>query len=162
MRLHSWGVGHELEGLGPAAAREVGKKCLAVAGDSVSLSSCSHASSWEITASNQLKTGENCMSQAGSFTGSEDVAASAPIHATSTGDSALHGAKMAVDGDEASYWRSDPGSDAAQELTIDLGGARKLATVEIVWEAPAESFAIQVSKVRPANTFLCRQHISAH
>ena len=137
-----------MEGLGPAAAREVGKKCLAVAGDSVSLSSCSHASSWEITASNQLKTGENCMSQAGSFTGSEDVAASAPIHATSTGDSALHGAKMAVDGDEASYWRSDPGSDAAQELTIDLGGARKLATVEIVWEAPAESFAIQVSKVR--------------
>ena len=137
-----------MEGLGPAAAREVGKKCLAVAGDSVSLSACGHASSWEITASNQLKTGENCMSQAGSFTGSEDVAASAPIHATSTGDSALHGAKMAVDGDEASYWRSDPGSDAAQELTIDLGGARKLATVEIVWEAPAESFAIQVSKVR--------------
>ena len=31
-------------------------------------------------------------------------------------------------------------------MTIDLGGERKLATVEIVWEAPAEAFSIQVSK----------------
>ena len=54
------------------------------------------------------------MSQAGSFTGSEDCAASSAIHATSTGDSENHGAGKAVDGDESSYWRSDPGSDAVQ------------------------------------------------
>ena len=44
------------------------------------------------------------------------------------------------------YWRSDPSSDAVQEITIDLGGERKLATVEIIWEAPPESFSVQVSK----------------
>jgi hypothetical protein len=124
----------------------VGHKCLQAAGDSVSLSSCAHASSWELTASGQLKSGDNCLSQSGSFTGSEDAAASAPIQATSTADSENHGAKQAVDNDESSYWQSDPGSAGAQELTIDLGGARKLSAVEIVWEAPAESFMIQVSK----------------
>ena len=64
--------------------------------------------------------------------GSEDAAASAPIQATSTADSENHGAKQAVDNDESSYWQSDPGSAGAQELTIDLGGARKLSAVEIV------------------------------
>ena len=34
----------------------VGHKCLQAAGDSVSLSSCAHASSWELTASGQLKS----------------------------------------------------------------------------------------------------------
>lgn len=146
------GDGRELWQFEAAGAIQsaVGKKCLQAAGDSVSLSPCSHASSWELTAAGQLKmttgNGDTCMSQAGSFTGSEDCAASSAIHATSTGDSENHGAGKAVDGDESSYWRSDPGSDAVQELTIDLGGERKLATVEIVWEAPAEAFSIQVSK----------------
>ena len=69
----------------------------------------------------------------------------------STADSENHGAKQAVDNDESSYWQSDPGSAGAQELTIDLGGARKLSAVEIVRSgyrsAYAESMAGAASRL---------------
>jgi len=133
---------------GGAIQSSEGNKCLKVSQDAVSLESCSHASAWEITAAGQLKTGSSsCLSQAGSFPGNEDVAAGSPVHATSTSDSTHHGARMAVDNDEASFWRSDPNSESdTQEFIVDFGGVRKLGSVEIAWEAPASSFAIQISK----------------
>jgi len=42
-----------------------------------------------------------CLSQSGSFAGSEDIAAFAPVSATTSSDAAMHGAKMAVDSDTA-------------------------------------------------------------
>ena len=46
-----------------------------------------------------------CLSQSGSFAGSEDIAAFAPVAATTSSDAAMHGAKMAVDSDTATYDR---------------------------------------------------------
>jgi len=133
---------------GGAIQSSEGNKCLKVTQDSVSLESCSHASAWEITAAGQLKTGsDSCLSQAGSFPGNEDIASGSPVHATSTSDNKYHSASMALDNDEASFWKSDANSEnPTQEFIVDFGGVRKLGSVEIAWESPASSFTIQISK----------------
>jgi len=133
---------------GAAIQSSEGNKCLKVTQDSVSLESCANASPWEITASGQLKTGsDSCLSQAGSFPGNEDIASGSPVHSTSTSNNKYHAAHMAVDGDEASFWKSDANSEnPTQEFIVDFGGVRKLGSMEIAWEYPASSFSIQISK----------------
>merc|ERR1719159_994281 len=117
-------------------------KCVQASG---ALGPCTGAG-WEITESGQLKTGDMCLSQSGSFAGSEDIAAFAPVSATTSSDAAMHGAKMAVDSDTATFWQSAPGDARSQEFVIDFGGERKVASVEIEWEAPAVEYSIELSK----------------
>jgi len=140
------GDGRELFKFSQGGAIETveGNKCLKVDKGAVSLTSCSHASAFEITSSGQIKTDGNlCISQAGSFPGNEDVAAGSPVHATSTSDASFKGARNAVDNDEASFWSSSDGKN--QEFVVDFGGVRKLSSVDIAWEAPAQAFSVQVS-----------------
>lgn len=78
--------------------------------------------------------------------GLENVAAKAAAVASSTADAAAHGAKMAVDDNEASFWASkfDETKDPVT-FTIDLGGSHTLQHAELSWEFPAKSFAISLS-----------------
>jgi hypothetical protein len=48
--------------------------------------------------------GGNCLSQKGPAAGMEDVAAHGAITASSTADTAAHGANMAVDGSSSTFW----------------------------------------------------------
>ena len=138
------GEGSELWTFEAAGALKTatGAKCVQASG---ALGPCTGAG-WEITESGQLKTGDMCLSQSGSFAGSEDIAAFAPVSATTSSDAAMHGAKMAVDSDTATFWQSAPGDARSQEFVIDFGGERKVASVEIEWEAPAVEYSIELSK----------------
>merc|ERR1719265_2995718 len=137
------GDGRELFQFAAGKLETTGGECLQVAGGSVALSDCAHAGGWELTASGQMKSGDVCLTADGSYPGNEDAAASAPVHASSTSNSKFHGAGAAVDADEASFWQS--GEGAQQDFTVDFGASRKLSALEIVWEAPPASFAVEIS-----------------
>ncbi|MFD6150548.1 discoidin domain-containing protein [Streptomyces sp. NPDC060243] len=52
----------------------------------------------------------------------------------------------AIDGDEGTHWSSGPGGDPGAWLSVDLGSAYHVDTVEVVWEAAyAKAFRLQVS-----------------
>lgn len=112
-------------------------------------SSDSH-SKWDLQANGQLKlrhAGEHCLSQGGPAPGKENVAAKAAVMASSAADVIVHGASMAVDNSETTYWASR--LDDTKELvtfTIDFGGQRKLEYAQIVWEFPAKAFTISLSQ----------------
>jgi len=125
----------------------VSDKCLEVSGGNVGLGLCAgkSGSAWELSSTGQLKLAGSdlCLTQSGTYSGDEDAAHGAPVHATSTSDQDRHGAVMAVDGNEKTYWAA--GADGVQELTLDFGGARALASAVIEWEYPAEAFSLQLS-----------------
>ena len=73
------------------------------------------------------------MSQSGSFAGMENIALHGGISSTSDSDQ-FHVAARAVDGDEKTYWASD--SSANQELVIQFGAARRIASFSI--KSPAK------------------------
>ena len=67
------------------------------------------------------------MSQSGSFAGSEDIAAFAPVSATTSSDAAMHGAKMAVDSDTATSQEKQHRPIVVRSLTIHSTGDRIVA-----------------------------------
>lgn len=67
------------------------------------------------------------------------------IGATATGSSNLQPASFAIDGNNSSRWESNHGVDPSW-ITVDLGSAKNLASVEIMWEAAnAANYLIQGS-----------------
>ena len=54
---------------------------------------------------------------------------------------------MAVDGDLATAWRSDPAAGATQTLTLDFGGTREFGGLLLRWagNAYASRYDVQLS-----------------
>lgn len=123
------------------------KKCASsLAGrTALSTSDCADASTWKLLANGQIQMGEKCLSQNGEGAGIENTAVHAAVTATSSANSASHAASAAVDADDATFWASRPGDVGPIALTVDLGEARSISLVKIVWEFPAQSFAVSVS-----------------
>merc|ERR1719221_1992324 len=136
----------------------VGSKCLGLKdnvvtdGGHVVLEDCDVAAGskegrnqWALQKNNQIKSGrpgQYCLSQRGSAPGVENVAAKAAAMASSSVNAIAHGANMAVDGRDASYWASKFDVSEPVTFTIDLGGPKKLQSASISWQFPAKSFAI--------------------
>merc|ERR1719221_2274676 len=136
----------------------VGSKCLGLKdnvvtdGGHVVLEDCDVAAGskegrnqWALQKNNQIKSGrpgQYCLSQRGSAPGVENVAAKAAAMASSSVNAIAHGANMAVDGRDASYWASKFDVSEPVTFTIDLGGPKKLQSASISWEFPAKSFDI--------------------
>merc|ERR1719330_2299655 len=111
----------------------------------LSMLDCGGASTWQLLANGQAQVGEKCLSQAGQGGGTENVASHAAAEATSSANAASHAAAAAVDADDATFWASKPGDAGPVALTIDLGEARSVNLLKIVWEFPAQAFAVSVS-----------------
>jgi len=125
----------------------VSKRCAsAVAGTTaLSASDCAGASTWKFLSNGQAQVGDKCLSQAGEGAGIENVATHAAVAATSSASASSHSALAAVDSDEATFWASSPGDVGPVALTIDLGEARNIDIMKIIWEFPAQSFVVSVS-----------------
>lgn len=123
------------------------KKCASSLAGATTLSTadCGDASTWEFLANGQVRVGERCLSQRGEGAGIENAAVHAAVTATSSADSVSHAAAAAVDADDATFWASRPGDAGPIALTIDLGEARSISLMKIVWEFPAQAFAVSVS-----------------
>jgi len=143
------GDGRELWSLlgGGQLMNVVSKTCAsaAVGATTVSMSDCGGASTWELLANGQARVGEKCLSLSGEGAGTENAASHAAAEATSSANSASHAAAAAVDADDATFWASKPGDAGPVALTIDLGEARSINILKIVWEFPAQAFAVSVS-----------------
>jgi len=125
-----------------------GKKCLGAEGDTVALTDCDSASTWETQGNGQLKLGRAgnfCLSQSGVAAGVEDAAAHGAITSSSSADAAAHGANMAVDGSSKTFWASALDPAGPVTVTVDLGGHKHLRDLEIAWEFPAKSFSVGVT-----------------
>merc|ERR1719251_309518 len=123
------------------------KRCASAEAGATTLSTsdCGVASTWKFLANGQAQVGDKCLSQAGEGAGTENAAAHAAVAATSFANSASHAPAAAVDSDDATFWASRPGDAGPVSLTIDLGEARNINIVKILWEFPAQSFAVSVS-----------------
>jgi len=123
------------------------KKCAvpAAGGKTIGMSGCGDAGAWKMMPNGQVQVGGKCLSQQGAGAGTENVAAHAAVSATSSANSAAHAAAAAVDGDDATFWASQPGEAGPVVLTMALGEVRDLNLMKINWEFPAQSFAIAVS-----------------
>merc|ERR1712087_20026 len=143
------GDGRELWSLlgGGQLMNVVSKRCASAAAGAttVSMSDCGGASTWKLLANGQAQVGEKCLSLSGEGGGIENAASHAAAEATSSANSASHAAAAAVDADDATFWASKPGDVGPVALTIDLGEARSVNLLKIVWEFPAEAFAVSVS-----------------
>merc|ERR1712032_264907 len=136
----------------------VGGKCMSLKenvvadGGHVALADCDAAagskdgrSQWALQVNSQItsgRPGQYCLSQRGSAPGVENVAAKAAAMASSNVNTIAHGANMAVDGRDATYWASKLDVSEPVTFTIDVGGRKKLQSASISWEFPAKSFAI--------------------
>jgi hypothetical protein len=58
------------------------------------------------------------------------------------------GPALAIDGDPATAWASDPAAGAAQQLTLDLGRERELGGVVVQWAGDgfATNYAVELSR----------------
>lgn len=134
-----------------------GKKCMGMEAESKSvvLMDCDSAaaagdgrSEWKVDGSGQLtlaKAGSLCLSQEGAAAGAENVAMGAAASASSTADSVAHGASMAIDGSDSTFWASALDPSTPVTFMVDLGSAQKLLASEISWEYPAKAFTISLS-----------------
>lgn len=124
----------------------VSKRCASAAAGATTLSTsdCGGASPWKFLADGQVQVGDKCLSQAGQGAGIENAAAQAAVTATSSAESVSHAAAAAVDSDDTTFWASRLGDAGPVALTIDLGEARYINIVKIIWEFPAQSFAVSV------------------
>ena len=105
------------------------KQCLAVpsgavAGARVALAPCDGpdaSTAWELQRNGQIKLGSSnmCLSQSGPAPGNADLAASSSVIASSTLDPA-HGAALAVDGLDSSFWASKLDAVSPVTLTVEL------------------------------------------
>lgn len=116
------------------------------AGSAISLMACDEAGSWELMPNGQAKLGNLCLSQRGLAAGSENVAARAAAHATSSSAATSHGAFAAVDLNEASFWASKFDEQGPVEFTVDFGADKHLDSARISWEFPAKAFKVEVSR----------------
>jgi len=125
----------------------VSKRCASAADGAnvLSMSDCGGASTWKFLANGHAQVGEKCLSLSGEGGGTENAASHAAAEATSSADSASHAAAAAVDADDATFWASKPGDIGPVALTVDLGEARTVDLLKIVWEFPPEAFAVSVS-----------------
>jgi len=143
------GDGHELWSLqgGGQLMNVVSKRCASAAAgaNTLSMSDCGGASTWKLLANGQARVGEKCLSLSGEGGGTENAASHAAAEATSSANSASHAAQAAVDADDATFWASKPGDVGPVALTIDLGEARSVDLLKIVWEFPAQAFDVSVS-----------------
>lgn len=100
---------------------------------------------WDLNDKGQLKSrfGDYCLLPANPLKATELQGGTV----RTTSSMAGHPASSVVDGDKTSYWASamDPPGDVPVELTVDLGGEKSVANVEIDWEYPAKAFDVQVS-----------------
>merc|ERR1712051_204734 len=139
------GDGRELWSLeaGGQLMHVVSKKCAGSSGGaSIAMTECSGASVWKILANGQAQVGDKCLSQSGVAVGTENVALWAATTATSWTNSASHGSVAAVDADDATFWASKPNEASPVAFTVDLGETREISLLKIIWEFPAESFAV--------------------
>merc|ERR1719199_845863 len=92
-------------------ASVLGKLCISLGEDAaVVLSKCDESdgnAKWEVQANGQLKNGQagGCITQKGPAAGVENAAVSAAA-ASSSADVNAHGANMAVDEKDSTYWAS--------------------------------------------------------
>ena len=87
-----------------------------------------------------------CLSQSGAAPGNADLAASSSVIASSTLDFA-HGAALAVDGLDSSYWVSKLDEASPVTLTVELDEPAPVLEVGLdFWNSPA-SFSLQTSSV---------------
>ena len=79
------------------------------------------SAAWALQGNGQIKLGSSnmCLSQSGAAPGNADLAASSSVIASSTLDPA-HGAALAVDGLDASYWVSKLDEASPVTLTVEL------------------------------------------
>ena len=114
---------------GGALTSLASKQCLAVpsgavAGARVALEPCDGpdaSTAWELQRNGQIKLGSSnmCLSQSGPAPGNADLAASSSVIASSTLDPA-HGAALAVDGLDSSFWASKLDEVSPVTLTVEL------------------------------------------
>lgn len=123
------------------------KRCAGASAGATALSTsdCEGASTWKFLPNGQAQVGDKCLSQAGEGSGTENVAAHVAAAATSSANADSHAAAAAVDTDDTTFWASRPGVVGPIALTIDFGEARSIDLLKIVWEFPAQSFAVSVS-----------------
>lgn len=147
------GDGRELWKFMPSGqiASVLGKLCISLGEDAaVVLSKCDESdgnAKWEVQANGQLKNGQagGCMTQKGLAAGVENVAVSAAVAASSSADVSAHGANMAVDEKDSTYWASKFDAGTPQSFTLDFGSKKKLQNVVISWEFPAKAFSVSLS-----------------
>ena len=121
----------------------------AVAGDRVALASCDGpdaSAAWELQGNGQIKLGSSnmCLSQSGAAPGNADLAASSSVIASSTLDFA-HGAALAVDGLDSSYWVSKLDEASPVTLTVELDEPAPVLEVGLDFEFVPASFSLQTS-----------------
>ena len=139
---------------GGALTSLASKKCLAVpsgavAGARVALASCDGpdaSAAWELQGNGQIKFGSSnmCLSQSGAAPGNADLAASSSVIASSTLDFA-HGAALAVDGLDSSYWVSKLDEASPVTLTVELDEPAPVLEVGLDFEFVPASFSLQTS-----------------
>ena len=94
-----------------------------------------------MTPSGQLKMpriGNYCLTVAGDGTSDANAAQGAGLAATSS--HADHSVKNAADGDAHSYWASGFDPAGPVDLQLDFGAEKRIKSVEIEWEHPAQVF----------------------
>ena len=139
---------------GGALTSLASKKCLAVpsgavAGARVALASCDGpdaSAAWELQGNGQIKLGSSnmCLSQSGAAPGNADLAASSSVIASSTLDFA-HGAALAVDGLDSSYWVSKLDEASPVTLTVEFDEPAPVLEVGLDFEFVPASFSLQTS-----------------
>lgn len=143
------GDGRELWSLlgGGQLMNVVSKRCAGASAGAITLSTsdCEGASTWKFLPNGQAQVGDKCLSQAGEGSGTENVAAHVAAAATSSANFDSHAAAAAVDTDDTTFWASRPGVVGPIALTIDFGEARSIDLLKILWEFPAQSFAVSVA-----------------
>jgi len=143
------GDGREIWSLlgGGQLMNTMSKRCAGASAGATTLSTsdCEGASTWKFLPNGQAQVGDKCLSQAGEGSGTENVAAHVAAAATSSANADSHAAAAAVDTDDTTFWASRPGVSGPVALTIDFGEARSIDLLKIVWEFPAQSFAVSVS-----------------
>ena len=139
---------------GGALTSFASKQCLAVpsgavAGATVALAPCDGpdaSAAWELQGNGQIKLGSSnmCLSQSGATPGNADLAASSSVIASSTLDPA-HGAALAVDGLDASYWVSKLDEASPVTLTVELDEPAPVLEVGLDFEFVPAAFSLQTS-----------------
>jgi hypothetical protein len=87
-----------------------------------------------------------CVSSSGDAVGNVNVASHAAVSATSTANAPTHGAPMAVDGNEFTFWASSLiAAREPVEFIVDWGSDETLHSMQIFWEFRPKSFAISLA-----------------
>ena len=144
------------------------KQCLAVpsgaeAGARVALEPCDGpdaSTAWELQGDGQIKLGSSnmCLSQSRPAPGNADLAASSSVIASSTLDPA-HGAALAVDGLDSSFWVSKLDELSPVTLTVELDEPAPVLEVGLDFEfVPSVFFIANLKRRRQVDRRVCHGH----